>query len=532
MYPLKSSEVLLTSAKGEKQAAQDNISFLMGSAQGDVIRVTPSLLKQTMVGIGTSFTEASAFVLSHIHPEKRHALMEKIWGESGANFSVARTPMGATDFSVEGKYSYAEVAGDVGLEHFSIEHDHNGFSASVYPEIKDEAFDLLPMIQEALAIKSKQNDRDLHILASAWTAPPWMKDIQDWYVQGREENDFHGTGGWLLEEHLSTYALYIKKYLEAYRQQGVNIWAVTPVNEPHGNNGRWESMHFTAQSQRDWIKNHLGPTLKQGENKEVKIFIFDHNRDALETWTGTIYGDTECAQYVEGAAVHWYESTFKVYEGVFDMVHEKYPDFGIIHSEGCIDDLGNDAPEGATDPVRFKESGWFKNDDFWWNDNATDWAYSTTWQGVKTEDHPIYTPVHRYARNIIVSINHWVSAWIDWNIVLDKRGGPNHVGNYCGAPIMIDTENADIYYTPIFEVLSQFSRSIRPGDKAVQTDTDFTTLKHDEIFACATLSSKNLLSVQIFNTLEKPVSYSLEIRDQFAEICIAANALQTVRIPL
>ncbi|OIQ00042.1 MAG: glycosyl hydrolase [Zetaproteobacteria bacterium CG2_30_46_52] len=532
MKPMVSTEVFITSAQGHKQALLTNIVFQQGVASGNVIRIHPTMVKQTMAGIGTSFTEASAFVLAHLEPKKRQTLMEKIWGEKGANFSVARTPIGSTDFCVDGKYTYAEVADDAELQHFSIAHDSNGFSASEYPSIKDEAYDLLPMIHEALAVKSKQEESDLRILASAWTAPPWMKDIEDWYVHGSEGNDYQGTGGWLLDAHQGTYALYIKKYLEAYRQQGVNIWAVTPVNEPYGNNGRWESMHFTPESQRDWIKNHLGPMLKQGQNSDVKIFIFDHNRDALTLWADTIYGDADCAQYVDGAAVHWYESTFKVYEDVFDEVHEKYPQFSIIHSEGCIDDLGNDAPEGVTDPIGFKESGWFGNDDFWWNENATDWAYSTTWQGVVPEDHPMYAPVHRYARNIIVSINHWLSAWVDWNIVLDERGGPNHVGNYCGAPIMINTDSGEIYFTPIFEVLSQFSRSIRPGDSAVQTDTDFTTLKADDVYACATLSSDAMLSVQIFNTTKQAVNFCLEINGQYAEVSIAANALQTIRIPL
>ncbi|MDX8381195.1 MAG: glycoside hydrolase family 30 beta sandwich domain-containing protein [Ghiorsea sp.] len=532
MKTLVSSSVWLTSAQGHKQALQENINFQPRLACGDVIRIQPSMIKQTMEGIGTSFTEASAFVLAHLEPEKRRALMTKIWGESGANFSVARTPIGSTDFCVEGKYSYADVPDDVELQNFSINHDMNGFSKSSFPNIKDENYDLLPMIQEALTIKAKQEASDLRILASAWTSPPWMKDIQDWYVNGDQSNDYHGTGGWLLQKHESTYALYIKKYLEAYRQQGVSIWAVTPVNEPYGNNGRWESLHFTPESQRDWIKNHLGPILEQDGNSDVKIFIFDHNRDALALWADTIYGDDECAQYVYGAAVHWYESTFKVYADVFDEVHERHPDFSIIHSEGCIDDLGNDAPEGVTDPVHFKESGWFKNDDFWWNENATDWAYSTTWQGVIPENHPIYAPVHRYARNIIVSINHWLSAWVDWNIVLDKRGGPNHVGNHCGAPIMINTENNDIYYTPIFDVLSQFSRSIRPGDKAVQTNTHFTSLNQDDVYACATLSPDSRLSVQIFNTTKQDVNYTLEIDGQCAEVSILANALQTIRIPI
>jgi glucosylceramidase len=260
--------------------------------------------------------------------------------------------------------------------------------------------------------------------------------------------------------------------------------------------------------------------------------MFDHSRTDLEHWADIIYNDKEASKYLYGAAVHWYESTFKVYEDVFDRVHDAFPDKAIIHTEGTIDDLGKEAPAGVTDPERFKESGWFDNDDFWWNDNATDWAYSVTWEGVNAEDHPIYTPVHRYARNIIVSLNHWVSGWIDWNIVLDKDGGPNHVGNYCGAPIMIDKDTCHVYYTPIFYVLSQFSRTIRPGDKAVEVNTTLAALDDDAIHASASLNSDKLLSVQVLNTTRQAVDYELKIGGQFAAITIEANALQTVRVQL
>ncbi|NNE07934.1 MAG: glycoside hydrolase family 30 protein, partial [Gemmatimonadetes bacterium] len=163
---------------------------------------------------------------------------------------------------------------------------------------------------------------------------------------------------------------------------------------------------------------------------------------------------------------------------------------------------------------------------------ATDWAYSATWAGPAVVDHPIYTPVHRYARNIIVSLDHWMSGWVDWNIVLDRNGGPNHVGNFCGAPIMIDTEKRDVYYTPIYHVLKQFSRTIRPGDRAVQTKRDLGGRGPDDLHACATLNADGLLSVQLLNTTKEDIALALQIGDRYAEITIPANAVQTVRVPV
>ena len=527
-----SAKVLLTSEAGDKIASKENVSFREGQAQGTRIVIRPDVIKQTIVGIGTSFTESSAFVLAHLDKEQRLDVMNNIYGESGANFSLARTPIGSTDFSVKGRYSYADVEGDDELQHFSIAVDKDGFSTDEYPGIRDTSFDVLPMIKEALAIKDSQTDKELNIIASAWTAPAWMKDIEDWFIPGSDENDWQGTGGKLKKQYEPTFAAYITRYLDAYKREGVNIWGLTPVNEPHGNNGQWESMHFTPESQNDFIKQHLGPALHESNNSAVNLLIYDQNRDGLEKWTDTILGDPESAKYVYGVAVHWYESTFKVYEDVLERVNDKFPDFPIIHTEGTIDDLGKDAPDGIQDPIRFKESGWFDNDAFWWNANATDWAYSATWPGVKTEDHPIYTPVHRYARNIIVSLNHWMAGWIDWNIVLDAQGGPNHVGNFCGAPIMIDVDRQYVYYTPIYYVLAQLSRTIRPGDKAVQADKYLDGLDDDAIHTSATINADGLLSVQVLNTTKQPVAYQLQVGTQYAQVDIAANALQTIRIQL
>ena len=525
------SKILLTNEAGAKVSPQPNLTFEQGKAQGKVITVRPDIVKQNILGIGTSFTESSAFVLAHLSKEKRAEVMENIYGEKGANFSIARTHIGATDFAVDGRYSYAPIKGDVALSSFSIVVDQDGFKQQDHAGIKDEQFDLLPMIKQAYAIKNKQSDKDLRIVASAWTAPPWMKDIEDYYIKPTATNNHQGTGGQLKPQYVSTYADYLIKYLNAYKKQGIDIWALTPVNEPHGNSGQWESMHFTPKTQSTFIKEHLGPKLKASAHEDVKLLIYDQNRDEMEHWTDEILADEETAQYVYGTAVHWYESTTNVNEDVFDRVHEKFPDFSIIHTEGTIDDLGKDAPEGIVDPVRFKESNWFNNDDFWWNKNATDWAYTATW-APKPEDHPIYTPVHRYARNIIVSLNHWLEGWIDWNIVLDRHGGPNHVGNFCGAPIMIDTDTGEVYYTPIYHVLSQFSQTIRPGDKALQVDTHLEGLDSDALHASSAISKSNLVSTQLLNTTKAAISFSLQMGEQFVEVSIPANSVQTIQVQL
>ena len=305
-----------------------------------------------------------------------------------------------------------------------------------------------------------------------------------------------------------------------------------PVNEPNGNGGNWESMNFSPESQSRFIKDDLGPRLFDGHHGDVRLLCYDQNRDDLERWTDTIFGDRLAASYTYGVAIHWYESTFKVHEDALDRVHARYPQKAILHTEGCIDNLGNDAGGGIADPAGYKESGWFQNDAFWWNPNATDWAYTATWAGPGAADHPVYTPVHRYARNIIESVDHWVGGWVDWNIVLDRNGGPNHVGNFCGAPILIDTATQEVYYTPIFDVLAQFSRTIRPGDHAVRTRRTLEGRGLDDLHACATLSPAGLLSVQLLNTTKEPIPCALQIGERHAALTIPANSVQTVRVRL
>lgn len=529
---VRTAEILVTSADGAKMETLANVDFCTGSPRGVTLHIEPDSLRQTMDGIGTSFTESSAFVLAHLTKEKRREVMQRIFGADGANFTLTRTHIGACDFSVEGRYSYADTPGDTTLSSFSIAEDRRGFDPETYPGIEDPEYDLLPMIEEALEIKRLQPDPTLRIIASAWTAPAWMKDIETWYIPGSPENDWQGTGGSLKPEYVPVYADYLVKYLDAYRRAGIHIWGITPVNEPHGNNGQWESMHFSPQSQNVFVKNHLGPALHTAGLNDVKLLVYDQNRDGLEDWTDVIFADPRTAPFVYGVAVHWYESTFRVYEDVFERVHAKYPDFAILHTEGCIDDLGKDAPGGVTDPAGYKEEGWFDNDAFWWGPNATDWAYSVTWQGVKVGDHPAYTPVHRYVRNIIVSIDHWLQGWIDWNIVLDKSGGPNHVGNFCGAPIMIDTRTGYVYYTPVYYVLAQFSRTIRPGDRAVKASLSAPGLGTDDLHTCATVNEEGMLSVQALNTTAEPIEYKIRIGDRYAPVTIPPNAVQTVRVQL
>jgi len=317
-------EVYETSKSGNQLSSV--IEFDM-SETGDTIVIDPSKRFQTISGFGGSFTESSAYLLNQLSKEKRTEILEAYFGEDGARYSLTRTHMNSCDFSLS-NYAYNEVDGDVELKVFSIDHD------------KD---DIIPMIKDAAKV-SKDGFR---IISSPWTAPPWMKDNKNWM------------GGKLLKEYYPTWALFFSKYLDAYKKEGIDIWAVTVENEPLGNNSNWESMHYTAEEMTDFVKNHLGPKLEE-KKQGVKIFGYDQNRDhELKEWVDVMYKDESAAKYYDGTAVHWYASTYDYFPKSLQYAHEAAPDKYLIQTEACVD---SEIPQ-------------WKNDDWYWSKEATDWGW-------------------------------------------------------------------------------------------------------------------------------------------------------------
>ncbi len=525
---IASSQVWLTSAAGDKCTEKEAVVFQQGTAQNAIV-IDINQKKQTIDGYGGSLTESSAFVLACLTPEQRQSVLNELFSEEGANFSVVRTQIGSSDFSVEGKYALNEVDGDTAMQFFSLDRDKEGFSAAKYPQVKDEQYDLYHLMKEVWAIKQNQSDKTYRIMANTWTAPAWMKDNKKYY----ERENGVARGGALLPEYYQAYANYLAEYIEAWKAEGVNIWAITPVNEPMGNDGGWESMDFWPQVETEFIKHYLGPTLHRRGHQEVAIYGFDQNIFEMQPYSDAIYGDSIACQYTTGMAVHWYGSTIGCFPEVLEAVHAKNPDKTIFHSEGCIDNLGCGPWDGVTDPVGFQESGWFNNDAFWWDKIATDWAYSTRWAG---ETHPKYSPVYRYAQYIIDGTNHWLTGYCDWNIVLDSIGGPNHVNNFAAAQVMIDYQNDIIYYTPYYYVLKQFSRSMRPGDVALQVNYPSTMktgndCESQDIFLCAVEKADGSYAINILN-MGPETTMPVQLGTHYANITLPTASIQTIIVKL
>lgn len=520
---VKTTEVLLTAESGEKCAAQPAERFAKTTLENAVV-VDLDDERQTLDGYGVSLTESSAFIMACLTDEEREAVLKEFFSEEGANFPIVRTHIGACDFSVEGKYSLCEKDGDTAMETFSLDRDKEGFSRAQYPQIKNEQYDLYHLMKDVAAIKAAQEDKEYRIVANTWTAPAWMKDNKAYYERDWSR-DLH-RGGHLLPEYRQAYADYLLKFAEAWRAEGVEIWAMTPVNEPQGNDGGWESMDFGPEVEADFIANYMAPTFAKNGFEHIKILGFDQNIFEMSPYTKAIYDDNAAAAAAtDGMALHWYGSTFSCFPEVLDSIHALYPGKRLIHTEGCIDNLGCPAWEAVTDPAGFTESGWFNNDSFWWNNCATDWAYSTPYW---PELHPAYSACQRYAQYIIEGMNHWMTGFVDWNFALDSIGGPNHVQNYCGACLMVDYGQDIIYYTPYYYVLKQLSRTMRPGDIALGV----SETNNENLFVSAARRADGQVTVQILNKSKEAIVFPLQVGELAAKVTAPANSVKTVILPV
>ncbi len=471
-----SARIIQTSRAGDKVSEKPSLSFTSENASRlPVIKIDPRRQYQKIVGFGGSFTESSASVLNGLGEEKRDEVLRAYFGPDGAAYSLTRTHMGSCDFSLS-NYTYANTPGDLELSDFSVDEDRK---------------DLIPLIRDAAAVEGA----DFRIVASPWTAPPWMKDNGGW------------NGGSLLPEYYDTWALFFCKYIEEYEKAGIPIWAVTTLNEPLGNAEQWESMIFTPDEMARFVKNSLGPKFAE-EGIDARILIYDQNRDHLVEWAKGILGDPEAAKYVWGTAVHWYSSTYEWYPEELTLVHTLFPGKKLLHTEGCID---------SEVPV-------WQDDDWYWRPEATDWGYD--WAAEEDRHlHPKYVPVYRYARDIIGGLNSYLTGWIDWNIVLDDKGGPNHAENWCIAPVIARPETGEVYYTPLYYVMRHFSRYIRPGAVRIGVDNGI-----EGLMITAVRNPDGVIVVEILNQADRGERFALELDSHFVEISIPGSALQTVII--
>jgi len=431
---------------GARLAPQPALAWTVGPAPaGPTVFVDPARRMQTLMGFGGAFTEAAALTWQQLSPAAAAAFLRACFSPTeGHGYTLCRVPMGSSDFGL-GNYAHAERDGDFALASFNIDRDRRH---------------ILPLIRAAQAVAG----RPLQLLASPWSPPAWMK------TTGQMNN-----GGHLRPECRAAWAQCFVKFIQAYATDGVPIWGVSVQNEPQAVQ-RWDSCIYSAEEERDFVRDHLGPALHAAGLAQVKIVVHDHNRDELLQRAATIYADPAAAKYIWGAGFHWYV------EDHFDHVqrlHDAFPGKQLLFTEGC--------QEGGS-------------------------------------HHGVWSLAERYARSIIQDLNHWTVGWIDWNLLLGAHGGPNHVGNYCSAPVLADAGGDALHYQSSYAALGHFARFMQPGAQRM-----LCAATREALECTAAINADGSVAVVVLNRSDAALHFQLQLGAQSLALHLPAHALLTVQ---
>jgi glucosylceramidase len=404
------------------------------------ILIDPARTFQTIEGFGGAFTDAASDNFAKLPKASQEEFLKASFDPvEGNGYTLCRTTIHSCDYAAE-MYTYDDVAGDTELAHFTIEH-----------ELKSR----LPFIKRA-----KEAARgNLRLYASPWSPPAWMKT-----------NGEMLHGGKLKPEDRQAWAGYFVKYLNAYAAQGIPIWGLTVQNEPMAAQV-WESCIFTAEEEKDFVRDYLGPTLQRSGLGGLKVMIWDHNRGIMYQRAEAAYEDPQASKYIWGTAFHWYIGDH--FENV-RMVHEAFPEKHLIFTEGAV---------------------------------GGDWAAA-----------------ERLATQMIMDLNNWAEAWTTWNLMLDSEGGPRHAGGlHEGAAVNANLQTGKLTFNPPYYAFGQFTRFIKPGAKRIAC-----TSNNDSFVATAFVNPDGKIAVVINNLADHEERFQLWVKGRALQETIPANGIMTI----
>src|ERR1700730_8239322 len=412
--------------------------------------VDPAKTFQTILGIGGALTDATAETFAKLPKAKQQEILNAYFDVSkGIGYTLARTNIHSCDFS-SGSYTYVNE-GDKELQSFSVSHD------------KEFRIPFIKQVQAAAGGK-------LTLFGSPWSPPAFMKDNNDMLHGGKLKPEFY-----------QSWANYYAKFIKAYQREGIPIWGIAIKKEPMATQ-KWESCIYSAEEERDFLKNYLGPTLRREGLGDKKIIAWDHNRDLIYQRASTILADPQAAKFVWGIGYHWYEP-WSGGEQTFDnvsLVLETFPDKQLLFTEGCVD---------AFDPRKLGE-----------------WKFG-----------------EQYGRSMINDFNNGTVGWTDWNILLDEKGGPNHVGNYCFAPVHANTKTGELTYLSSYYYIGHFSKFIHPGARRIASSPS-----RSQLLSTAFLNPDGTVAVVVMNPSDKPASYWLWTGGNAAAVNSLPHSIQTL----
>ena len=335
---------------------------------------------------------------------------------------------------------------------------------STFTLARDEKY-VIPVVKIAKSVSSYP----LRLLASPWSPPAYMKT-----------NDSMIGGGKLKPECYSLWARYIARYLDEMKKRHINIEFISVQNEPEATQ-RWESCLYTGKEEAQFILEHLYPVLVNQGLEKIKIVAWDHNRDRLIQRANDIYAKEEVRNIVWGLGYHWYVSDE---HQNLSIVHNQYSDKHLLFTEGCV--------ELANRNNGFSEIGL--------------WKHGET-----------------YGRNMINDFNNYCEGWIDWNLVVDETGGPNHAKNYCEAPIVYNHQTKEVTFNPSYYYIGHFSKFVAPDARRIHTEVSGTS----KVISASFLNPNNDITTIIQNE-GRAIKMTLQLDGQGTVIKLPAHSITTV----
>jgi glucosylceramidase len=452
------------------------------------IQVNESLTKQSVRGFGGAITDSVANVFYSLNSELQKKVLNLLWGEQ--SYNLARLTIGSTDFST-GVYNYNEPTGkraakpDFDQETFSIDHD------------KTQIIPLIKLVQNI-------TNGNIDFLSSPWSPPGWMKRPY-LALKGHMRNS--AKPGMIQDNRMfKSYALYLSKYLTAYKSMGVNISMMTIQNEPdsadHMFPVAYPACNFNGTEEGSFLRDFLGPQLKK-DHPEMKIFVHDgqkfHDVPILNRVEAILKATEGMVSQVSGVAFHWYGNNLKNYQYLQEL-HEKHPELELLGTEATLE-----APSRQT-------------------------FGTTPWKEAR-----------KYAIDILGDLNAGASGWIEWNVLLDQNGGPTCIGStggedctpligHCDAPILADAKKQTIEIRDSYYFVAHFSRFIKKKSKILHLNDDVTNTNTTFMSTAAVTPDGNLVVV-VLNTDDKSeITYQLEWNNQYAEITVPPSSIQTLTV--
>lgn len=327
-------------------------------------------------------------------------------------------------------------------------------------DLSHDEKEILPLLHRA----AEESEQGLEVLMAPWSPPAFMKD-----------NGEMNHGGKLKKEYYGLWADYFVKFIQEYRSRGVNLTAVTVQNEPAAVQ-TWDSCIYSASEEAEFAVKYLGPKLREAGLSDIDIYVWDHNKEILYDRFSEAMQYPNAGEFIRGAAVHWYTGD---HFDAISMVKEEWPDARVIFTEGCVEY----SRFADTNEVRKAEM---------------------------------------YAHDMLGNLNAGISSWLDWNLFLDHLGGPNHVGNFCAAPIMCNTEKGTWEKRLSYYYIGHFSRYIQKGARRMAV-TRYT----DGLEVCGFLNPDGSRVMVILNKGEQDREITLRENGEGIEDVVRAHSIVT-----